>query len=270
MPLHFHYRNEAQVPLEVEGITPDTIADRSLAEVEKMRVFHGNDKATVADFFDVSGTAGDAEIRFEGELQGIHWIGARMKSGCIHVEGNAGRHLGSEMSGGRIEVTGDAGDWVGGEMRGGSIRIRGSAGHLVGAAYRGSPRGMRGGTILIDGNAGNEIGHTMRRGLIAVGGAIGDLAAFNMLAGTVLIFGESGIRHAAGMRRGTLAFLGPAPPLLPSFRRACRLAPLAMTLLMRKLQEVSFAVAPELLNADYDLYNGDMIEGGRGEILLRA
>ena len=110
----------------------------------------------------------------------------------------------------------------------------------------------------------------MRRGLIAIGGNLGDLAGFNMLAGTVLVFGESGIRHGAGMRRGTLAFCGPAPEVLPSFRRACRFQPAALQLIFRQLQRDGFQVADACLRDSYDLYNGDLIEGGRGEMLVRA
>src|SRR5947209_4786970 len=106
------------------------------------------------------------------------------------------------------------------------VHERGKAGHLVGAAYRGSAKGMTKGMILVGGEAGNEIGHSMRRGTIAIGGSIGDLAGINMLAGSILVFGESGIRHGAGMKRGTIAFLGnTSPPILPTFRRACRYRP---------------------------------------------
>ena len=156
-------------------------------------------------------------------------------------------------------------------MHGGRIRVRGRAGHLTGAAYRGSARGMTGGTILVAGDVGNEIGHTMRRGLLVVGGNVGDLAAFNMLAGTILICGEGGIRHAAGMKRGTLAFLGQwAPELLPTFRFACRYQPTVLTVLLRELRLLGFPVGDDLLSTQFDLYNGDLIEGGRGEILIRT
>jgi formylmethanofuran dehydrogenase subunit C len=193
-----------------------------------------------------------------------------MSDGHIHIHGNAGRHLGSEMTGGEIQVDGDAGDWVGGEMHGGSICVRGNAGHLVGAAYRGSVRGMTGGTILIHGSVGNEVGHSMRRGLVAVGAA-GDLAGFNMLAGTVLVLGDSGIRHGAGMRRGTLVFMGDnRPNLLPTFRYACRYRPPAIRMLLRNLHRDRFPIPVESLDADFDAYNGDFIESGRGEVLLRA
>jgi formylmethanofuran dehydrogenase subunit C len=271
MPLHFTLRAKTSVPLEVEGITPDAVRGKSLADIEKLEAFEGNVKTRLAEFFTVHGDAADEVHEWEGELSGVHWIGAKMQSGRIIVQGNAGRHIGSEMRGGQIDVLGDAGDWVGGEMHGGLIHVRGKAGHLIGAAYRGSARGMTRGTILIGGDAGNEIGHSMRRGLIAIGGSIGDLAGINMLAGSLFIFGESGIRHGAGMKRGTIAFLGKTrPPLLPTFRHACRYRPDILSMVYRHLRRFDFGVSDDLVTCAYDLYNGDFLTGGRGELLTRA
>src|SRR6185369_1741063 len=264
MPLRLSLRAKTSVPLEVEDITPDTVRGKSLAEVEKLEIFEGNVKSRLADFFTVSGDASDEIHEWEGDLAGVHWIGAKMQSGKILVQGNAGRHVGSEMRGGEIHVQGNAGDWVGGEMHGGLIHVRGRAGHLVGAAYRGSGRGMTKGTILIGGDAGNEIGHSMRRGLIAIGGGIGDLAGGNLLAGSIFVFGDSGIRHGAGMRRGTIAFLGGKPPrLLPTFRRACRYRPDVLQLIYRHLRRLDFACDESLFTSSYDIFNGDFLTGGR-------
>lgn len=270
MTIELRYRDCATVPLEVEGILPETLRAKPLADVQRMPVFHGNEQADLGDFFDVSGDSESDRLVWIGNLSGVHWIGAKMKSGEIAIDGDAGRHVGSEMRGGRIHVSGDAGDWVGAEMKGGLVHVDGSAGHLIGAAYRGSARGMTGGSILIRGNAGNEIGHTMRRGLLAVGGNIGDLAGFNMLAGTILTFGECGIRHGAGMRRGTLGFFGTPPDLLLSFGFACRYRPEVLELVFRELRRLDFPVSEELLEAPVDLYYGDQIEGGRGEVWLRT
>ncbi len=271
MPLSINRTGDSDVPLEVEGIIPSETRERSLAEIEKLDIFQGNRKVPLAEFFSVSGDPSDGEICWLGDNSGVHWIGAKMSEGTVHVAGNAGRHVGSEMRGGRIQVDGDAGDWVGGEMKKGMIHVRGNAGHLIGAAYRGSPRGMGGGTILIDGDVGNEIGHTMRRGLVAVGGSCGDLAGFNMLAGSIFVFGGCGIRHGAGMRRGTIGFFGETlPHLLPSFAYACRFRPPIMQLIFQQLKSDGFQVPEHLSDASFDLYNGDLIEGGRGEILLVA
>lgn len=268
--LRLELKQSSSVPLEVEGLTPDAAKSLSLAAIEKFEMYQGNRKLPLAEFFSVSGDPSDEVFEWHGDLSGVHWIGTKMQSGTMHLLGNGGRHLGSEMSGGEIHVAGNAGDWVGGEMHGGLIHVRGRAGHLIGAAYRGSALGMTKGTILIEGEAGNEIGHTLRRGMIAIGGNTGDLAGFNMLAGTILLFGETGIRHGAGMKRGTIGFFGPAPPMLPTFRRACRYSPEALRLLAMELKRLDFAKWEELITAPVDLYNGDLIEGGRGELLLRA
>lgn len=270
MTLCLELKTHSSVPVEVEGIVPGVVRQKSLAEVQQMEIFHGNVKVPLAEFFAVSGDPSDGKMQWHGDLSGVHWIGAQMSDGQIHVVGNAGRHVGSEMTGGEILVDGDAGDWLGGEMHGGLIRVLGDAGHLVGSAYRGSERGMTGGTILVHGQVGNEVGHSMRRGLVAVG-ALGDLAGFGMLAGTIVVSGASGIRHGAGMRRGTLVFLGEErPPLLPSFRYACRIRPNVMTLLLQQLHQQQFPVPDGALHADFDLFNGDFLEGGRGELLMTA
>jgi formylmethanofuran dehydrogenase subunit C len=269
MALHLELTAATNIPLEVEGVTPDQVAALSTDAICRLPIYHGNRSVPLGEFFSVSGSAADMRMDWQGDLRGVHWLGAKMRAGTVHVEGPVGRHAGSEMRGGELRVEGDAGDWLGAEMRSGVIDVRGDAGHLAGAAYRGSRQGMRGGTILIGGQAGNEIGHTMRRGVIAVGGAAGDLIGFNMLAGTIVVLGPVGIRHGAGMRRGTLALLSSErPSLLPSFRYGCRFRPEVMTLLWRGLQQREFPVPPELLTCEYDLFHGDLIEGGRGEMLM--
>ena len=270
MALKLVYRAVTTVPVEVEGFTPDWACDKSLAEIERFEIFHGNRSLPLAEMFAVSGDAGDNRFDFEGDLSGVHWIGAGMASGRIQVQGPAGRHVGSEMRGGEIVVDGDAQGWVGAEMHGGFLRVRGNAGHLVGGAYRGSPKGMSGGTILIDGNAGNEVGHTIRRGTIAIGGSAGDAIGFNAIAGTILVFGPCGIRAGAGMRRGTIGLFGPRPPrLLPTFRYGSPAQPLFLRLLLLDLRKRGLAVDEALLTAEFDLYHGDLVALGRGEILLR-
>ena len=268
--LRLTYRGETSVPVEIEGFTPDWACDKSLAEIEQFQIFHGNQKLPLAEMFTISGDSSDKRFEFQGNLAGVHWIGAHMASGEIHVQGPVGRHVGSDMNGGKIVVEGNANGWVGAEMRRGLIHIKGNAGHLTGAAYRGSVKGMTGGTILVDGNAGNEIGLTMRRGMIAIGGTAGDVLGFNMIAGTILVFGECGIRPGAGMRRGTLGIFGPnPPPLLPSFRYGSTYRPQVVPLMLRTLINKGFKVDESLFDSDFDLYHGDLVSVGRGEILFR-
>jgi formylmethanofuran dehydrogenase subunit C len=268
MTLTFTYREPSRLPLEVEGITPDAVRHLTLADIEKLPVFHGNRQSSLAEFFSVSGDPSDGVMGWEGDLGGVHWLGAGMRSGEVRIAGNAGRHVGSEMSGGTIRIDGDAGDWVGAQMRGGLIHVAGRAGHLVGAAYRGSARGMTGGTILVRQQAGHEVGLLMRRGLIAIGGNSGDLVGCNMLAGTILIFGSGGVRPGAGMRRGTIGFLGDPPPLLPSFQRGCRMRPEFLTLVLRHLHDRGMPWDGDEPRVELDLFHGDLLAGGRGEVWL--
>lgn len=271
MPLRLTLRQTTPLPIEVEGITPGAIRGQSTAQIERLEILHGNTRLPLAEFFTVTGNGDDETIEWEGDLSGVHWIGAKMHSGRIQVLGSAGRHVGSKLRGGEIHIEGNAGDWLGGEMHGGLIHVHGSVANWVGAAYPGSPRGMTRGTILVDGDAGNEIGHAMRRGLIAVGGKAGDLAGFNMLAGTILLFGRSGVRHGAGMKRGTIALLGDRrPSLLPTFRHACRFQPTALRLLAASLKRHGFQAPLDRLQNSCELYNGDLLAGGRGELLIRA
>ena len=269
MTLLLKYKGQSSVPVEIEGVTPELVRGMSLTEIEKIEVFHGNRKVPFAEFFDVSGSSSDSEMIFEGDLSGVHWIGAGMNAGVVRVNGDAGRHVGSEMTGGEIHVHGDAGDWVGGEMHGGLIHVRGRAGHLVGAAYRGSRRGMTRGTILIDGDVGNELGHSIRRGAIVVGGGAGDCAGFNMIAGNIYVFGSCGIRPGAGMRRGTIGIFGPdPPPLLPTFRRAGSFRLEFLRVILLDLCRLGFDFPEALFDAQYALYHGDLVESGKGEILV--
>jgi formylmethanofuran dehydrogenase subunit C len=243
------------------------LAGKTLREIASLPLQHGNAQVPLAEFFTVTGDAGDQQLVIEGDCQRVKWIGAGMTRGRITIHGNAGMHLGAEMVGGEIQVHGNAGDWVGAEMRGGRIHVRGHVGHLVGAAYRGSRAGMRGGVILVEGNAGNEIGGTMRRGLIAIGGDTGDFVAVSMIAGTVFVFGKPGIRIGAGMKRGTLALFGAPPPLLPTFRFTCVYRPVFLSLYLRQLQAWDFPVADDFLRGSYRRYSGDLVSLGKGEIL---
>lgn len=270
MALKLVYRGATSLPVEIAGLTPDWVCEKPLAEIERFDVFHGNRKIPLAEMFSVSGDPGDKRLDFEGDLSGVHWIGAHMRSGVVYVHGQAGRHIGSEMRGGEIHIEGDSSGWVGCEMRDGLIHVRGNAGHLVGAAYRGSAKGMLGGTILVDGNAGDEIGLSMQKGVIAIGGHAGDVLGFDMTDGAIIVLGNAGIRAGAGMQGGTIAMLGPTPPpVLPSFRfkQTGGLNGLATTL--EELRSKGLRVEPSQLPCEVDVWGGDLLADGNGELRLR-
>jgi formylmethanofuran dehydrogenase subunit C len=108
----------------------------------------------------------------------------------------------------------------------------------------------------------------MRRGLAAVGGA-GDAAGADMIAGTILVFGPCGIRPGVGMRRGTIGLFGPEPPELPlTFRYGCRLCPSFLDLLFGELRRRGYPLSDDRPGPEFDLYHGDLVTVGRGEILI--
>lgn len=273
MPLVIRLQNKTAIPVEVDSIRLETVRAQTPEEISATLVQYGNKQVPLGEFFEVSGSAAeDDEIVWEGDCSHVKLIGQKWDVGKITVNGNAGMHLGAEMTGGEIVVNGNVSDWVGAEMHGGRIHVHGNAGHLVGAAYRGGRRGMTGGEILIDGDAGNEIGHTMRRGLIAVGGRSGDAPGFNMIAGSIFLFGNAGIRPGAGMRRGTIVYFGTeqVPDMLPTFQFACTYQPVFLRIYLLELRKRGFAVADEFLDADYRRYCGDLLEYGKGEVLVRC
>ena len=265
--LTLRYASSSLIPVEAECVTPDNLAGKSLTEIAQLLVQHGNGTAPLGEFFHVEGDAGDGEILIEGDVSRVKLLGSGMTRGKVTIRSDAGMHTGAEMRGGMLEVFGNVGDWVGAEMAGGTLHVHGNAGHLAGAAYRGGRFGMLGGELLIDGDAGNEVGVTMRRGFICVGGAAGDFAGGGMIAGTVVVCGQPGLRMGASMKRGSLVFAGPAPAMLPTFKKACVYEPLWLELYLRKLAALGFAVP---LGQQWRRWCGDMVSLGKGEILTRA
>jgi len=254
------------VPLEAEVITPDRLTGLSQTEMAALPVQYGNQKATLGDFFQVTGTS-NGEVRVEGDLSRVKLIGAGMTQGRIVISGNAGMHVGAGMRGGEIVVEGDAGDWAGAEMVGGRLRIKGNAGHLVGSAYRGGAVGMQGGEIIVHGHAGNEVGGAMRRGLIAIGGESGDFTGVNMLAGTIIVLGQLGWRTGAGMKRGSIISMHEAQ-LLPTFTYACTYYPTFLPIYLLHLRSLGVPIGDAQINGRYRRWSGDSVELNRGEILL--
>jgi formylmethanofuran dehydrogenase subunit C len=268
--LTFSSRITDSLPLQVPGISPSQVAGKPVAVIERLPVLHGNRNLPLAEFFRVTGRADDAVLRFAGKLSSVHHLGERMDGGTIHVEGSIGRHLGARMTAGEIVVEGDASDCAGCEMQGGTILILGNAANAVGSAYAGSTQGMRGGSILVHGNIGDEAAGCMRRGLLAVGGSAGSFLAADMLAGSILVFGDCGSRVGANMRRGTIALHGAAPPMLLTFRPGPRGPSLILRMLLMQLQRCGFPVREELLEATYDVFHGDFLSLGRGELFVRT
>jgi formylmethanofuran dehydrogenase subunit C len=254
------------VPLEVEALSPDRLADLSHQAIRALPVFLGKRQHRLDDFFDVEGAASD-EVEIRGDLTKVKWVARGMSRGRVTVVGDVGMHLGAFMKGGTIEVKGNVSDWMGAEMSGGLIRVRGNAGGQVGAAYRGSPSGMNRGTILIEGSAGIEVGMRMRRGTIAVAGPVGDFAGLEMRGGTIFLLAGAEIRTGAWMSRGTIVSLAPIR-LLPTFAYSCSYQPAFMGLYAKHLRALGLSIPYRAGEGSYGRYLGDTSGLGKGEILI--
>ncbi|MGH2947611.1 MAG: formylmethanofuran dehydrogenase subunit C [Solirubrobacteraceae bacterium] len=267
MTLTLTLREEPVVPLEAEALSPDHLASASSEEIHALPVWHGNERSRVGEFFDVSGSGDD--VRLEGDLSRVKFVGAGMTAGRLTVAGDVGMHAGAGMRGGELHVEGDAGDWAGAGMRGGTLVVRGSAGRQLGGVYPGERAGMRGGEIVVHGDAGAQAGAGMRRGLIAVAGRVGDAAGLRMLAGTVVALGGLGRRAGAGMRRGSIVTMAPATPLA-TFVFSCIYRPPFLRLYLHRLRALGLTVSDEQLDGRYARWSGDGLELRRGEILILA
>jgi formylmethanofuran dehydrogenase subunit C len=265
MALTLTLREEPVVPLEAEVLCPDRLAGASRDEIEALPVWHGNERTRLGEFFTVSGTGDD--VRLEGDLSRVKFVGAGMSAGRLTVAGDVGMHAGAGMRGGELHVEGDVGDWGAAGMRGGRLVVRGSAGRQLGGVYAGERAGMRGGEIVVHGDVGAQAGAGLRRGLIAVSGRAGDAAGVRMLAGTIVALGGVGARPGADMRRGTIVTMAPATPLA-TFVFSCTYRPPFLALYLRRLRALGLAVSDEQLEGRYARWCGDGLDLRRGEILI--
>ncbi len=272
MPLVLTLRESPSLPIEVDAVRGEIVREQTADHVQATLVQHGNRRVPLAEFFDIFGSArDDQQVVWVGDCSRVKRIGERHAVGQMLIEGDAGMHLGAEMTGGEITVRGNVADWAGAQMSGGRLRIEGNAGSCLGAAYRGATRGMTGGEILVTGSAGDELGTAMRRGLIAVAGSVGHAAGFGMIAGSLMLFSSVGRHTGAGMKRGSITLFSTThrAELLSTFHHASIEQPTFLRIYLRHLERLNFPLPPGCLTASYDRYNGDLIELGKGEILVR-
>jgi len=263
------------IPVEAEVISPTAVAGMSLKEVQRLNVYQGKVRLTLADHFDASGEVAEnpAEqvIVVEGDAPHVKYMGAAMDAGKLVVKGNVGMHTGSQMTGGTLTVEGGAADWAGAEMKGGLLRIDGDAGHLLGAAYRGSSEGMTGGCIVVGGGVGSEAASFMRRGMIIVKGDTSPFTGVHMNGGEILVFGKAGKRLGAQAKGngGFMACLGGVEELLPTYMYDTTYTPTFMRLYLRQLAEtLNVDEALRYLDKPLRRYRGDLAVGGNAEILI--
>jgi formylmethanofuran dehydrogenase subunit C len=252
--------------ISLAGITPDRLAGLSLDAVKGLAVTADERPAELGELFSISGDTAGSVLECHGDFSRVHSVGAGMAEGTIRVTGNVGRHAAEGMRGGRLEVAGDAGDWLAAELSGGEVMVEGSAGDNVAGALPGSDHGLRGGVVVVMGDVGRLAGQRMRRGIVAVGGDCGAAAAFEMRAGTVLVAGRVGPHPGLGMRRGSLVALADQPAIPASFHRGRAWLPPFIGLQLAELRRAGFRPTT-LPPARFRQWHGDLIAGGRGEIL---
>ena len=285
-------KKQLSLPIDVDSVLPENFAGANTTQIGDHLVWCGKQQQPLRDFFDISGsTAEDSTIQWAGcpgsnGLSRVNRIGHAMTTGTMLVRGDTGLQTGWQMQGGRIEVIGNADDYLGAEMTGGSIIVSGDVGNHAGSRFNGEKIGMNRGQIFIQGSAGNGLGQGMRRGTIVVGKQTGKLVGWNMLAGTIICLQGCGPHPGAGMKRGTI--IAAANPqatltikendwLLPSFSTGATntvpiFQPLKKWLAAQTLhgQPVFSPDQLNLLDHPYQVFHGDRLNDGRGEIFLAA
>lgn len=265
-----------RIPVNLEPITPETLSGKTIAKINKLKIWHGNRRISLTKLFDASGKPGktpeDTVIEIGGNIPQCRHLGQDMTAGTIIVKGDAGMHLGARMSGGLIKVKGNADHWLGAEMSGGAIRVTGNAGDKAASPYLGSKYGMNGGSLYIKGNVGHELGMGMRRGIIVVDGDTQSYTGTRMLAGTIIVRGQLGDRAGAAMRyKGTIIALGKANPLMPSHLFNGEYSDMVI---LRLLLDAIEAEIPGVTFTEkervgpYLRFIGDFGSSGRGELFL--
>ncbi len=274
MSLTLSLRQAPPGRISLFGITPDQLAGRSIAEIERLPLSWGRQTPVLGEFFRVAGNT-DERLVFEGCDRRFCDLGGGMAAGECEVHGDAGDFLARDMRGGRVVVHGSVGHFAASGLGGGEIVVDGNAGDRLGAALPWLAAGMRGGRVVVAGCVGERCADKMRRGEIFVGGDAGGFCAARMVAGSVVVAGRLGPHPGYGMRRGTLLLLGEAyiPP--PTFVETAMAADSYLRLIWRDWLARFDATSPFSAFArqakDGGMrarrWMGDLGSDGRGEVI---
>ena len=90
MALTLRYNSDTSIPVEIEGIVPDRLRDKSLAEIERLAIHHGNRKVPLAELFTRLGRPFRRANRYRRGPERRSLIGYGMNSGEIRVHGQRG------------------------------------------------------------------------------------------------------------------------------------------------------------------------------------
>jgi formylmethanofuran dehydrogenase subunit C len=248
--------------LDFSGVSAEALNALSEAEIAGLPVGTTRLGVRLGDCFAV--TRGDGpDLRIEGGSPRLDNVGAGLRRGTVHVEGDVGQRLGLKMKGGEIRVSGSAGPFAASGAAGGLVIVAGDADERAGGALHGAMAGLDGATLVVRGRAGAWLGDRMRGGLIVAEHA-GDYAGARMIAGT-LVAGTVGDYPGYAMRRGTLLVGGHGVPV-PSFVDTGTHRLVFVRLLRRAVSSFAPHLA-DLARDDLNRRAGDLATLGKGELL---
>ena len=264
-PFTFKLRHEPSQRVDLSVLTPDRLAGRSIAEIEKISIGVTRQPICVGDVFAVS--EGDLKLLcFEGGSSRFDLIGAKLLPGfTIEVNGDVGTQVGRLAVGGKITINGSAGAFAASGNAGAEIDIKGDVGDFLAGPLAGELAGMSGGRVIVRGAAGVRAGDRLRRGLIVIEGDAGDALGARMIAGTMIVLGATQGRVGYLNKRGTLALARGRD--FGATYLDCGVHHFTFAgLLARSLQRTS-AEAAQLLLSKLQKFGGDTSVYGKGEIL---
>jgi formylmethanofuran dehydrogenase subunit C len=267
--LTFTLKNALSQRLDCAPLTPNTLADLSVAEIAAIQLVSGNRTVSVGDVFDISGDDAN-NIVFNSSNTKCDFIGKAMSGGSITVNGDAGAYLGQFMEAGEITVNGNSDIYTACEMKGGQIKINGNAGDFIGGARPGYKNGMAGGTVIITGNSGDRTGDHMRRGYILIEGDAGNYCGSRMVSGTIAVLGQVGQHLGYGMKRGTLLLQqAPSNGIAANFNDSGSHTLAFLPLMLASFRKLDSKFTEIDSFSRVQRYVGDIGGIGMGEILVK-
>jgi len=264
-------REEWTQPLDVSPALAEAWQSREPSDWSAITMSSAGRSCRLGEAFQIERQAADhssaPDVIWRGRLSNVAGIGAGLSRGRVRIEGDCGDRVGAAMTDGHIDVTGSAADLAGAAMRGGRLVVQGDVGDQVGGPLDEATPGMRGGELVVAGSAGHGAGHRLRRGLLIIQGDARDLAGYEMLAGSLIIGGSCGRRAGAEMRRGSIVLASDRVEPLATFVCAGRIVSPIIEILAGHVARLAPRLAAIMRHRTWRLFSGDLLRGGRGEIL---
>ena len=268
MSMLFHWKEKHPPVGTIDGcvLRPDRLAALTAVELKQQRITIGRREYLWGEVFEIEGNPGSTWT-VPGTVNYLK-LTVGLSAGLLRVAGHAGDYAGMKLAGGRLEIDGSAGHSLGAGMQSGLIKITGDTGPQVGGPCPDSFDGMTDGEIIIAGTAGPRAGFRTRRGLIAAQHSAEE-AGYQMQAGTLVVFRGPLPTPGLSMKRGTILILDPnvQPTWLPYYQPDCVYRPVFAQILLGRLQALGCTLPEGSRHGKYQLYTGDRLNGGKGEIL---